>query len=121
MRTYYQAPKKITEKVTSLTRLTVPKFPTWIMTFTQCYRKAHRLKVRVSFLVKFSYSTIAWVMSDFEGWTFTEFDESDQSRIFTTIKYGEVRLRFGLHDDIKIEIYEQDTTTPTRVKNIDTY
>ena len=79
------------------------------------------LKVKVSSPLRFSYSNIAWAMSDFEGWTFTDFDESDQSRIFTTTQHGEVKLRFGLHNDIKIEIYEQGAVTPTRVKNIDAY
>ena len=80
------------------------------------------LKVRISSFRKSSgFFNVAWVMSDYEGWTFTEFNETDQSRIFTTTKYGEVRLRFGLHDDIKIELYEQGATIPTRVKNIDAY
>jgi|GEM_PF-421075 len=63
-----------------------------------------------------------WSFSDNSGWQYTEFDYSDQSRIFTTTQIGEVKIRFSLHDDIKIEIYEQkNTTQPTRVKNIDAY
>ncbi len=56
-----------------------------------------------------------------DGWTYTDHNEADQSRIFTTTKHGEVKLRFYLFRDIKIEIYEQGATTPTRVKNIDAY
>lgn len=80
------------------------------------------LKVKISSPHKFKGGLeAAWSFSDFEGWTHTKFVESDQSRVFTTTKYGEVKIRFGLANDIKVEIYEQGATTPTRVKNIDVY
>ncbi len=79
-----------------------------------------KIKVRISSHLEFPQK-LAWGFADHEGWTFTDFNESDQSRIFTSTKYGEVNMWFDLSNDIKIEIYEQDATTPTRVKNIDAY
>lgn len=94
--------------------------------FTTYYDIYAQLPVGTELKVKISSpssNTLTWsfVHGSNEGWIYTDFSKADQSMVFTTTSHGEARLKFILDGDVKIEIYEQGATTPTRVKNIDAY
>lgn len=50
---------------------------------------------------------------DNTGWSFSDYDFSDHSRIFTATRTGEIDFEMSLEGPITITVYENGDTTPT--------
>jgi hypothetical protein len=79
--------------------------------------------------IKVKISGTNWMFPAFQdntGWEFTDWNDSDKSRIFSSTRIGEIdfRIRFEnfgdtvSHTKTKIFIFENDATTPTWSKEI---